>query len=120
MSSIYYTNAPKDYDYWFVKEVDSDVGRLTSGIDTDRPVRKIDLSEAGEFQRMTMADRYLSGLYPMIPEHQWQEWLTLGFATANEVTSPNCPKCHGLGTVPNTDATSLNVRMKCPNCEKGE
>lgn len=81
---IYYTNAPKDYDYWWVTEVDPDVGRLTSGIDTDRPVRKIDLGEAPEWKVMTMQDRYLSGLYPMIPEDQWQEWLTAGFAVANE------------------------------------
>lgn len=30
---IYYTNAPKDYDYRFVTELDPDVGRLTSGLD---------------------------------------------------------------------------------------
>lgn len=25
-----------------------------------------------------------------------------------------CPTCNGLGTVPNTDDSSLNVRMRCP------
>ena len=40
---IYYTNAPKDYDYGCTDELDPDVGRLTSGMDQDKPVRKIDI-----------------------------------------------------------------------------
>ena len=77
---IIYTNAPKDYDYWYVEELDPDVGRLTSGIDTDKPVRKLDIPiERVEGQCM----RYQSGLYPGLREEQWEEWLQLGFATPN-------------------------------------
>lgn len=122
---IYYTNAPKDYDYRFVTELDPDVGRLTSGIDTDRPVRKIDLSGASEWQVQMMQDRYLSGLYPMIPEHQWQEWLDAGFATggdknseggdADDTPSPGQASCAHC----NAASRLADVGTTCRSCGRG-
>jgi hypothetical protein len=170
--TIFYTNAPKDYDYGCTDELDPDVGRLTSGMDQDKPVRKIDIRGDG-WHAETQIMRNSSGLYPTLTEEQFEEWVEAEFlilnpggdensdeAPAESTPSPgfdatcpqcgvsahinaigttcrlcgsgviimsttnvsepeeddDCPKCHGLGTVPNTNDASLNVRMPCPDC----
>ena len=125
MMAIYYTNAPKDYD-WYAKEIDADVGRLTSGIDTERPVRKISLDDANDIEISYQTDRYLSGLFPLIPEDQWEEWLRLGFAvaggdekssddSADEPPSPQgsyCADCGAIGSLEDAGTT-------CTKCGRG-
>ena len=78
---IYYTNAPKDYDYGCTDELDPDVGRLTSGMDQDKPVRKIDIRGDDGWHAETQIMRNSSGLFPTLTEEQWAEWLKLDFAT---------------------------------------
>jgi len=77
---IIYTNAPKAYDYWYVTELDPDVGRFNSGIDKDNPVRKLDMPEMKvEWQCL----RYQSGLYPGLTDVEWEEWIESGLAVMN-------------------------------------
>ena len=87
---IIYTNAPSDYDYQYVTELDANVGNFNSGMDKDRPVRKLDI-DAPEWQVQHQRDRYSSGLYPALAPSEVIEWIAHGFFV------PNCPRCKSLG-----------------------
>ena len=82
---IIYTNAPSDYDYWYVTELDPDVGRFNSGMDKDKPVRKLDI-KASETVIQGQRDRYSSGLYASLTQEQFDEWLEFEFFTPNAIT----------------------------------
>ena len=78
---IFYTNAPERYDYGFTYEVDPDVGNFTSGMDKDKPVRKIDIV-GSEFNIENQTNRNSSGLYPTIDQEKLDDWLTYKFFEA--------------------------------------
>lgn len=82
---IIYTNAPSVYDYWYVTELDPDVGRFNSGMDKDKPVRKLDI-KASETVIQGQRDRYSSGLYASLTQEQFDEWLEFEFFTPNAIT----------------------------------
>lgn len=109
--TIFYTNAIKDYDYHFVTELDPDIGRFTSGIDSDKPVRKI-MMNGSDWQIQSQRDRYHSGLYPSLSEEELTEWTEYGWFIPRAV----CSNCRGLGTVPNLNDHELNVRTTCSVC----
>lgn len=82
MGTVFYTNAPKDYDYAYVTELDPDVGRFTSGMDQDKPVRKLDIN-GPDWRIRHQRDRYSSGLYPSLDLAQYEEWVEAGFLILN-------------------------------------
>jgi hypothetical protein len=126
--SVFYTNALKDYDYHFVKELDPDVGRFTSGIDQEKPVRKV-LMDGSEWQIDSQRMRYSSGLYPSLTEDELAVWEDNGWFIPNPSGGENseddlpepppppgfnatCPQC---GVVHHID----DVGFACRSCGRG-
>lgn len=125
---IFYTNAPKDYDYGCTDELDPDVGRLTSGMDQEKPVRKIHIRGDG-WHAETQIMRNSSGLYPTLTEEQFEEWVEAGFLILNPPGDENedsdlpepppppgynaaCPQC---GVTHHID----DVGSACRSCGRG-
>lgn len=100
---IFYTNAPKEYDYGCTDELDPDVGRLTSGMDQDKPVRKLDIRGDG-WHAETQIMRNSSGLYPTLTEEQYEEWLEAGFLIPASPGSENSAPEESVLTPPPADA----------------
>lgn len=75
---ILFTNAPKCFDYANTHEAEADLGyRLTSGMDTDKPVREIWIRE--EYYAGIQKARNSSGLYPSLTSDEFDEWKSDGF-----------------------------------------
>lgn len=126
--SVFYTNAPKDYDYHFVKELDADIGRFTSGIDQDKPVRKI-MMTGDDWQTDSQRMRYGSGLFPSLTEDELAVWEDNGWFVPNPPGDENseddlpepppppgfdavCPQCGASASVEDVGAT-------CRLCGRG-
>jgi hypothetical protein len=82
MAQIFYTNAPKDYDYHFVTELDADLGRFTSGTDCDKPIRRV-MMTGDSWQIDSQRMRYSSGLYPSLTEEEIAVWEDNGWFVPN-------------------------------------
>ncbi len=126
--SVFYTNALKDYDYHFVKELDPDVGRFTSGMDQEKPVRKV-LMDGSEWQIDSQRMRYSSGLYPSLTEDELAVWEDHGWFIPNppgdekvedDLPEPPpppgidalCPQCGARGSINDVGTT-------CHLCGRG-
>jgi hypothetical protein len=124
---IIYTNAPEDFDYHYVTELDPDVGRFTSGMDTDKPVRKLEIN-APDWQIQHQRDRYSSGLYPSLTQEQFDEWLECEFVIPAMPGDENSEDGHVEMTPPPADAycahCSVAARLDelgttCRSCGRG-